>query len=98
MKKQLTYVAPLKAGIILGIVYGILSLIFIPFFLLLAVFGSKSGGPFPAIFGMGFAIAMPFIYAVLGFIFGVILAALYNLAAKWTGGLEFEVNTLPPPV
>lgn len=30
--------------------------------------------------------------AVAGFIGGLIGAALYNLVAKWTGGLEFEVS------
>ncbi len=44
--------------------------------------------------GVGFAIMMPVIYAVFGFIGGVIAAALYNLIAKWTGGFEFEVRDL----
>ncbi len=92
MKKQLTYIAPLKAGIVLAALYGILSLIFVPFFLLAAVFGGKSGGATPAVFGVGFAILMPVLYAVAGFIGGIIAAALYNLIAKWTGGFEFEVR------
>ena len=98
MKKQLTYIAPLRTGIVLGILYGILSLVIVPFFLLAAVFGSKAGGPSPAIFGVGFAIVFPVLYAVLGFIGGVISAALYNLIAKWTGGFEFETQDLPSVV
>ncbi|HKI69408.1 MAG TPA: hypothetical protein VKA67_07465 [Verrucomicrobiae bacterium] len=96
MKKQLTYIAPLRAGIVLGVLYGILSLIFVPIFLIAAVLGSRSGTPAPAIFGVGFAIMMPVIYAVIGFIGGIIAAALYNLIAKWTGGFEFEVRDLAP--
>jgi len=96
MKKQLTHIAPLRAGIVLGVLYGILSLVIAPFFLLAAVFGSKSGTAFPAIFGVGFAIMLPVIYAVIGFIGGIIAAAIYNLVAKWTGGLEFEVRDVPP--
>ena len=92
MKKQLTYIAPLKAGIVLAALYGILSLIFVPFFLLAAVVGSKSGETLPAVFGVGFAIMMPVIYAVVGFLGGLIGAALYNLIAKWTGGFVFEVR------
>jgi hypothetical protein len=96
MKKNLTRIAPLRAGIVLGILYGIFSLIFVPFFLLAALIGSKSGNPAPAMFGMGFAVCMPVLYGVLGFIGGVIMAALYNLIARWTGGLEFEVRDVQP--
>jgi hypothetical protein len=91
MKKQLTCIAPLRAGIVLGVLYGFLGLIFAPFFLLAAVFGSKAGAP-AAFGGVFFAILFPVFYAVAGFIGGVIGAALYNLVAKWTGGLEFEVR------
>lgn len=96
MKKQLTHISPLRAGIVLGVLYGLLGLIFIPFFLLIAVFGAKSGGA-PAAFGsVFFAILFPLFYAVAGFIGGIIAAAIYNLVAKWTGGIEFEVQDVPP--
>jgi hypothetical protein len=98
MKKQLTYIAPLRAGIVLAVLYGILSLIFVPFFLIAAVIGAKSGGSAPAVFGVGFAILMPVLYTAAGFIGGVISAALYNLIAKWTGGFEFEVRDVAPAV
>ena len=98
MKKQLTHLAPLRAGIVLGVLYGILSLIAVPFFLIVAIIGSKSGSPAPAVFGIGFAIMLPVIYATVGFIGGIIAAAIYNLVAKWTGGLEFEVRDVPPAV
>jgi hypothetical protein len=41
-------------------------------------------------FGMG--LFMPVIYGVMGFIFGVIGAAIYNLVAGWIGGIEVEVE------
>jgi len=43
-------------------------------------------------FGIGFALAMPVLYAVMGFIFGVIGAGLYNLVAGWIGGIEVDVE------
>lgn len=95
MKKQLTYITPLRAGIVLGVLYGLLGLVFVPFFLLMTVFASRAGAP--AVFGGAFfAILFPVIYAIAGFIGGVICAAIYNLVAKWTGGLEFEVRDVPP--
>ena len=41
---------------------------------------------------MVFAILAPILHTVAGFIGGLIAAALCNLVAKWTGGLEFEVS------
>ena len=87
MKKRLTRVAPLRAGIVLGILYGIGGLIAAPFFLLAAFMGREG-----AVGGIVLAVTFPIIYAVGGFIGGIIAAALYNLVAKWTGGLEFEVT------
>lgn len=96
MKKQLTNISPLRAGIVLGVLYGLLGLIFVPFFLLAAVFGGRSGGAPAAFGGVFFAILFPVFYAVAGFIGGIIAAAIYNLVAKWTGGLEFEVKDVSP--
>ena len=92
MKKQLTRIAPVKAGIVLGILYGLVSLIVVPFFLLAALMASKTGTATPVFMGVGFAVCLPVIYAVLGFVGGIIMAAIYNLIAGWTGGIEFEVK------
>jgi hypothetical protein len=96
MKKQLTYIAPLRAGIVLGVLYGILSLIVVPFVLLAAVFGTKTVVLTPAIFGVGLAVLLPVLYAAAGFVGGIVGAALYNLISKWTGGFVFEVRELAP--
>jgi len=79
----------------LAILYGIMGLIFIPFFLLMTFVGSQM----PAqqrvgvmAFSAGFAIFVPVIYAVIGFVFGALGAVIYNLVAKWVGGIEVEVE------
>lgn len=98
MKKNLTRIAPLRAGIILGILYGIFSLLLVPFFLLAAMFSVKTGTATPAFMSVGFAIVLPVVYAFFGFIGGIIMAALYNWIAGWTGGFEFEVKEVAPTV
>jgi hypothetical protein len=85
-KKRLTRIGPLRAGIVLGVLYALLALLFLPF-LFVAMMISREA----AMIGIGFAIAMPILYGVMGFIGGVIAAAVYNLVAGWTGGLEFEI-------
>jgi hypothetical protein len=42
--------------------------------------------------GAGAALFAPILYAVMGFIIGVIGAFIYNLVAKWVGGIEVEVE------
>ena len=48
----------------------------------------------PAILGMGvgFVILFPLFYALMGFLSGVVGAFIYNLVAKWIGGIEVEVE------
>ena len=95
-KRIVKRIAPLQAGKILGIVYGAMGLLFMPFFLLMSVIASRlphaEGAALPFIFGVGFAIAAPVFYGVMGFLVGVIGAAIYNLVARWVGGLEVEVE------
>jgi len=91
MKKRLTRIAPLRAGIVLGIMYGILGLIVAPFLLIAALVGKDA-----AMAGVALAVMLPILYGAGGFIGGIIAAALYNLIAKWTGGLEFEVSDAAP--
>jgi hypothetical protein len=99
MKKNLTRIAPLRAGLVLGILYGIFSLLLVPFFLLAGSYAQLAGpiphGPNPFL-RSGFVIVLPIIYAFMGFIGGIIMAALYNLIARWTSGFEFEVRDVPP--
>ena len=37
-------------------------------------------------------ILFPIAYGVLGFVMGAVGAALYNLIAKWIGGIEIEIK------
>jgi hypothetical protein len=39
----------------------------------------------------------PIFAGVFGFVFFVIVAALYNLLASWLGGFEIEVKTIDEP-
>jgi len=94
MQKRLTHIAPVKLGIVLAVVYGVMSLVIIvPCFLLISLAGvantARTGNPMLVNFTGVFVIFLPIIYAVIGFIGGVIAALIYNLVAKWTGGIEF---------
>jgi hypothetical protein len=94
-KRILKRIAPLQLGKILACLYGVMGLLIIP----LVLFGSIVTSQLPAaqrgifaFIGIGMAFAAPLFYAAMGFIVGVISAALYNLFAKWVGGIEVEVE------
>ena len=78
----------------LGILYGFVGLLFAPIFLLMSVIGAAADAPSSGLmaFGAGAVVMFPIIYAVIGFIGGIIGAAIYNLVAKWVGGIEVEVE------
>ena len=101
MTRRIKRIAPLQAGKMLAVVYGCLGLIFLPFFALAGMLGafaqraqSDQAAPAALVGGimLGMGIFLPIIYGVMGFVFGVIGATLYNLVARWIGGLELEVE------
>ncbi|MDP3072776.1 MAG: hypothetical protein Q8N18_20960 [Opitutaceae bacterium] len=99
MKKRIVRIAPLKAGIVLGVLYALLSVLMVPIFLIVgmtAAAAAKQGGqdvPLGFMFGAG-ALLLPVLYGIAGFIGGIIAAAVYNLVAKWTGGFEVTVENV----
>ena len=63
-------------GIIIGALYGIIAMV------------APTASPL-GLFGI---ILFPIAYGLLGFLGGLLGAALYNLASKWVGGLEIEIK------
>jgi hypothetical protein len=101
MTRRIKRIAPLQAGKMLAVVYGGMGLIFLPFFALAGMLGafaqhaqSDQAAPAALVGGLvlGMGIFMPIIYGAMGFILGVVGAALYNLVARWIGGFEVEVE------
>jgi hypothetical protein len=101
MTRRLKRISPVKFGLISGIIYGLISLVFIPFFLLsfgiaLLAPHSQQNSALPQELGVAFGallcILLPVMYAVMGGLFGMLAAWLYNVAASWVGGIEFEVK------
>ena len=69
---------------------------FVPFILFITVLAPKNGHGVGMFGGSILLIILfPILYAVMGFIGGIISAAIYNLIASWTGGIEFTVVDAP---
>jgi hypothetical protein len=83
----------------MGAIYGALGLLFVPVLLIAGVAGMMTGeraGAFGGAAVIVMAVLFPILYGVMGFIAGAIGALLYNLFAKWTGGIELQLQA--PPV
>ena len=73
---------------VLGLLYGLMGLIFVPFFLIATMLS-----PGEESFGVGVALALPILYGLLGFVFTAIGCALYNWVARKVGGIEVSLDT-----
>jgi hypothetical protein len=90
-------VGVLSVGKIFGAIYALLGLLIGLVFAAIAAMGgaiaNKQGLPAglpPAFFGVAAIFFVPIIYGIAGFIGGLIMAGLYNLAAGFVGGIEID--------
>ncbi len=91
----------LSAGKVAGILYAGMGFLIGLFFSLFAVVGgalgsmsegSGEGAAIGLLFGIGAVIVMPVFYGIVGFLFAMVGALLYNLVASVAGGLEIELE------
>ena len=89
MIRRITRIAPWQAGKFFAVMYFILGLVFAVPIAVVAMLSSSAAGQGP--FGLGFAIALPFMYALGGLIVVPIACWIFNLVARLVGGLDVEV-------
>lgn len=90
----------LSAGKVTGVLYAILGLVFGAIFALFSLLGAAVGvassqspdALVGLLFGVGSVVFLPIFYGVLGFVFGLLTALLYNLVARFVGGIEVEIE------
>lgn len=87
----------LSVGTVLGSLYALMGLIFGAIVSLISFLSSSDAqGATSIVMGVGAIVFLPIIYGVMGFVFGVVSAAVYNLCAKWTGGMQVEIENVTP--
>jgi len=86
MKKQITGFSVFQTSKILGIICGCMAIVFVPF-LLYPALGGENGRSM-----IFFSMAMPFLYAIIGFILTALFCWIYNILAKHIGGIEFSLK------
>ena len=89
---------------VFAVFYFLISLVFVLPISLIALLvgssGNKGTGILPAAFGGVILFILPIAYGIIGFVMVALSAALYNLVARYVGGVEIELNSedsAPPP-
>ena len=87
MELKIKRIAPVQLGKVLAVVYAFFSIIFFLFMLISTIATPEGKGP-----GLLFTFILPVLYIVLGFIGGITVAIIYNLSAKWVGGIIIDLE------
>lgn len=90
----------MKTATVVALMYMIIVAIFaVPFLVFFAFLGaagaSDAQGGIGSILVLG-VMAVLF-YGILGWVFTAIACLVYNLAARWMGGIEVQVESVAPP-
>jgi len=89
MKKQVVRISILQSSKIVTALYVIFGLLYSLIGILMLILGGQN------LRTMGiFYIFMPIVMAILGFIFFIIFAALYNFLVKYLGGIEVQIKNI----
>jgi hypothetical protein len=91
MKKQVVRISVLQSSKIATLLYALFGFIYTLIGIPLIFVGVMQSKPELEVIGVVYLFG-PVFMGGLGFIGFVIAAAIYNLAASWVGGFEFEVR------
>jgi hypothetical protein len=97
---EIKRVGVLSLAKMIGLIYTVIGFIlwlFMGCFMLIGVLANPTGTPAESMFMLCFVCFMPFLYGVMGFIGGAIIAGLYNLVAGKIGGIEVELAPAAEP-
>jgi hypothetical protein len=76
-----------STALTMALLYFVLACVIVPFVFL----ASMNAPPGQALPGLVFVLG-PFVYAVIGYVFGAIGCWLYNIISGWTGGVAFTLE------
>jgi hypothetical protein len=97
---EIKRVGVLSLAKIIGLIYTVIGLIlwlFMGCFMLIGLAAQPTDAPGEMLVMLGFVCFMPFIYGVMGFVGGAIIAGVYNLVAGKIGGIEVELAPAGEP-
>ena len=88
MTHQITRFSLFQTAKVVGGVYFVGACVGAVLFFLMSLVSPANRPPY----GLVFIVLAPFLYALVGFIFTFILAWVYNLVARFVGGIEYTTT------
>ena len=93
MKNQIVRFSPLQTAKVMSVLYFFMGVVFaVPMTLMTMLGGQPEGAEQNSAFSIIFLVMLPFLYALMSFIFVPIACWVYNLSAKWVGGIEVSLE------
>ncbi len=90
MKKQLIRISILQSSKIMTALYVLMGFVYTLIGIPMIIFANDQ---MMRTIGVIYAFG-PIVFGIIGFVFFVIFAAIYNLLAHWLGGFEFEFKSV----
>ena len=88
MNRTVTRIAPIPAAKVFAVVYFVMGIVFLPFYLVPVLASDEETG-----IALYFALALPIVYALAGFVGTAVICSLYNFVAGRIGGIQIQVET-----
>jgi hypothetical protein len=96
---ELREIGPVSCAKVLGIVYAVIGLVAGIIVGLIAAAGAALGNGaehvnplLGSLFGVGAVVFLPVMYGALGALAGLLFSALYNVIARWVGGIQVTLQ------
>jgi hypothetical protein len=87
-----------KTATMVAVMYMLVTaIVFVPVAILVAIAGRGSAVDAVGVTVVVGALIVIVVYGVLAWIFTAIACAIYNVAARWVGGIEVHVEPVAPP-
>jgi hypothetical protein len=91
--KRIGPASAFKVGLVSYAIVGLIAGFFCSLIAVAGIsFAPHARMPFAGTIGLFAVIVCPIVYGIVGGIAAVIAALIYNLAARWVGGLEVEIS------
>ena len=92
----------IRTATVVAVLYAlVVAIIIVPFIIIAALLGASAGNGSGVLAGVGLGLGLVFgllialFYAAIGWVFTALACLLYNLAARWVGGIEVGVEAVP---
>ncbi len=96
MRSEIRHIEPIRFANVVALVYGFFGLVIVVLtvpFLFLSVAIPGSDGMLSAGITLVLVLLYPIFGLVIGWVTGLVAAAIYNLVVRWVGGITIELRT-----